>query len=51
MKEAAKLGFERVIAPRSRRGDAGEGLAIAELSRLDELLAVMNFSLPEVGTA
>ncbi len=50
MKEAAKLGFERVIAPRSRRGDAGEGLAIEELSRLDELLAVMNFSLPEAGT-
>ncbi|HRY26198.1 MAG: DNA repair protein RadA [Geminicoccaceae bacterium] len=50
MKEAAKLGFERVIAPRSRRGDSGEGLAIEELSRLDELLAVMNFSLPEAGT-
>jgi DNA repair protein RadA/Sms len=50
MKEAAKLGFERVIAPRGRRGDSGEGLAIEELSRLDELLAVMNFSLPEAGT-
>ena len=51
MKEAAKLGFERAIAPRGRRGDAGEGLAIDELSRLDELLTLLGFFPPESGAA
>ncbi len=51
MKEAAKLGFERVIAPRGRRVDAGEALATDELLRLDQLLALLGFSTPAMGSA
>jgi len=44
VKEAKKLGFERIILPRGRGGAEGleaDGLELLEMSRLDELVALI----------
>jgi DNA repair protein RadA/Sms len=48
MKEAAKLGFERAVLPRRRKGDEkpGGNLEVAEIGRLSELVALFGEPAP-----